>query len=60
MTIADHLDTAAFPVEYAEAAAEILSINDANFLAVKETLYRLRRLSDAEFRDILERMAEGA
>lgn len=57
-TIADRLDTAAFPEDYADIPIETLGVTAANFLSVKDALDRYRRLDDDQADQVMRRIAE--
>jgi hypothetical protein len=58
MSTTAHLDTAAFPGDYADILIETLAITAANFLNVKDALDRFRRLDGDQAAEVMRRIAE--
>ena len=58
MSITYHLQTVAFPEDYAEILIESLGITPTNFLDVKDILYHFRDLKDDQATEAIQEIAE--
>ena len=54
----DNLEAASFPDDYANILMDVLAINPANLLSVKDALYHFRQLPDDQAAEVIEQLAD--